>query len=97
MRAKAQCAAVLHSVRACMCIVHCCTAEAACDCESTGLNWGPFPSKLGASQLRLFVGLFWALLRVTVFGGFQSCEATMRSAFKFEFEWIWRQTHCLGQ
>ena len=62
------------------------TAEAACDCESTGLNWGPFPSKLGASQLRLFVGLFWALLRVTVFGGFQSCEATMRSAFKFEFE-----------
>ena len=66
------------------------TAEAACDCESTGLNWGPFPSKLGASQLRLFVELFWALLRVTVFGGFQSCEATMRSAFKFEFELIER-------
>ena len=48
---------------------------------------------------RLTIHAFFAPARswlcIYVFSVFRNCEATLRLAFEFEFEQIWRQMHIL--
>ena len=52
----------------------------------------PFSATI-ASQFTLFFAPARSWLCIYVFSVFRNCEATLRLAFEFEFEQIWRQMH----